>query len=218
MYRLLNLIAVGLHVIGYTVAGVFITNTRLVGWEVGKYKQVMIVGHLLLWPLVGLVRSFGSGGFWGFLRSLLLPLSNGWLSRALFVGLGTRYLAQEVHRRAHPKPLPDEVFSTEVENADLTSHVLKTGLPDNAYMRLVPSGLNHIFRLQVTTHTISLKGLPQQFDGFSMVQLSDFHHGSFTSEEFVRCVVERTLQLSPDLVVLTGDTQTEQRVIEDIAR
>ncbi|HEX8229968.1 MAG TPA: metallophosphoesterase [Chloroflexia bacterium] len=218
MYKLLNLIAVALHVVGYTVAGVFVANTRLVGWEAGKYKQIIIVVHLLLWPLVGLARSFGNGGFWGFLRSLLFPFSWGWLSRALFVGLGTRYVAQEVYRRTHPKPLPSEVASAHVEDADLTSHVVKAGLPDNLYMRLVPSDLNHVFRLQVSTHTVRLNNLPPQFDGFSIVQLSDFHHGSFTSEEFVRCVVQKTLQLSPDLVVLTGDTQTEQRDIEDIAR
>ncbi|MDQ3703818.1 MAG: metallophosphoesterase [Chloroflexota bacterium] len=218
MYKLLNLIDVALHVIGYTVAGVFVANTRLMGWEAGKYKPVIVVAHLLLWPLVGFARSFGSGGFWAFLRSLLLPFSRGWLSRALFVGLGTRYLAQEVYRRTHPRTLPSEVLSGEVEDADLTSHVLRAGLPDNLYMRLVPPGLNHVFRLQVSTYTVSLNNLPPQFDGFSIVQLSDFHHGGFTSEEFVRCVVEKTLRLSPDLVVLTGDTQTEQRDIEDIAR
>ena len=218
MYKLLNIIAVALHVIGYTVAGVFVANTRLVGWEVRRYKQIVIVANLLLWPLVGFVRSFGHGGFRGFLRSLLLPFSKGWLPRALFVALGTRYLAQEVYRRTHPEPLPGEVLSMEVEDADLTSHVLKAGLPDNPYMRLVPSGLNHVFRLQVSTHTVRLSGLPRQFDGFSIVQLADFHHGSFTSEEFVRCVVQKTLQLSPDLVVLTGDTQTEQRDVEDVAR
>lgn len=213
MYRLLNLIAVALHIIGYTVAGVFFTNTRLVGWEVRKYKQIMIVANLLLWPFVGLVRSFGRGGFWGFLRSLLLPLSKGWVSRAFFVGLGARYLVQEVYRRTHQAAVP-EVLSRVVEDADLTSQVLSAGLPDNAYMNLVPYGLNHIFRLQVVTHTVKLAGLPSQFDGFRIVQLSDFHHGSFTSDEFVRCVVEKGLQLAPDLIVLTGDTQTQREDIE----
>ncbi|MEA2574594.1 MAG: uncharacterized protein QOH93_1892 [Chloroflexia bacterium] len=218
MYKLLNVIAVALHVIGYTVAGVFVTNTRLIGLEIRNYKQVLIVGNLLLWPLVGFVRSFLGGGFWGFLRSLLLPFSRGWLLRTLFVALGARYLAQEVYRRAHPKPVPGEVVSTVVEDADLTAHVLKTGLPENPYMRLVPAGLNHAFRLQVTTRTVKLKCLPRQFDGFTMVQLSDFHYGGFTSKEFVRCVVEKTLELSPDLIVLTGDTQTEQRDVEEVSR
>lgn len=218
MYRLLNLIAVALHVIGYAVAGVFFTNTRLIGLEVRRYKQIIVVANLLLWPFVGLVRSFGREGFLGFLRSLLLPLSAGWLWRALFVGLGARYLAQEVHRRAHPTRTPGEVSSTAVEDADLTAQVLRVGLPDNAYMRLVPRGLNHMFRLQVVTHTVRLACLPRQFDGFSLAQLSDFHYGSFTSAEFVRCVVERALQLSPDLIALTGDTQTERRDVEAVAR
>ncbi|HEY0072351.1 MAG TPA: metallophosphoesterase [Chloroflexia bacterium] len=216
MYRLLNLLAVALHIIGYVVAGVFVTNTRLVGWEVRRYKQLIIVANLLLWPLVGFVRSFGHGGFWGFLRSLLLPFSRGWWSRAFFLGLGARYLAQEVYRQAHPVTVT-EVLSTIVEDADLTPQVLAAGLPDNAYMRLVPSGLNHMFRLQVVTHTVKLACLPPQFDGFSIVQLADFHYGSFTSGEFVRCVVERTLQLAPDLVVLTGDTQTQREDIEAVA-
>jgi uncharacterized protein len=218
MYRLLNSIAAALHVVGYAVAGVFFTNTRLVGWEVRRYKHIIVVANLLLWPLVGLVRSLRRGGSWGFLGSLLLPFSRGWLSRAFFVGLGTRYLAQEVYRRTHPVPASCEVLSTVVEGADLTSRALKAGLPGNFYMRLVPSGLNHIFRLQVATHTVRLACLPPRFEGFNVVQLSDFHHGSFTSEAFVRGVVEKALHLSPDLIVLTGDTQTRQEDVEEVAR
>ena len=218
MYRLLNLIAVALHVIGYTVVGVFVTNTRLVGWELHKYKHLAVVAHLLSWPLLGLVRAFGRGGFWGFARSLLLPLSPGWLSRAFFVGLGARYVVQELYRRAHPVEAPAELVKTEVEDADVTPRVLKAGLPVNRYMRLVPYKINHAFRLQVVTHTLKLAGLPREFDGFSIVQLTDFHHGDFTSDEFVRCVVEKALQLSPDLIVLTGDTQTHREDIEPMSR
>lgn len=52
---------------------------------------------------------------------------------------------------------------------------------------------------------IRLAKLPKALDGFSIVQLSDLHIGMTIDRAFVQRVVDRANELSPDLIVLTGD-------------
>jgi uncharacterized protein len=59
--------------------------------------------------------------------------------------------------------------------------------------------------IEVVPITISLAGLPDVFDGFRIVQLSDIHLREFTEEAFLREIVKRVDALRPDLVALTGD-------------
>lgn len=56
-------------------------------------------------------------------------------------------------------------------------------------------------------HTVELTvpNLPQQLDGFSLVQLSDLHIGPLLKGTWVHDVVAKTNALDPDVVVLTGD-------------
>lgn len=47
--------------------------------------------------------------------------------------------------------------------------------------------------------------VPQGLAGYRIVQISDFHIGSFVGTDFVERVVRETMDLAPDLVVFTGD-------------
>jgi uncharacterized protein len=60
-------------------------------------------------------------------------------------------------------------------------------------------------QLTVEYVTIPVSGLPEAFDGFRIVQMSDFHLYPLTQPELVRRAVEISNGLDPDLVVLTGD-------------
>src|SRR5262245_52983124 len=53
--------------------------------------------------------------------------------------------------------------------------------------------------------TLPLKGLHPAFDGFRIVQLSDFHYQPYTQLEDISRAVTQANSLKPDLVVLTGD-------------
>jgi predicted MPP superfamily phosphohydrolase len=64
------------------------------------------------------------------------------------------------------------------------------------------------YRLQLKKIEIPLSRLPQQFDGFSIAQLSDFHYEEEFSAVPIRRSVELVNSLSPDLVVFTGDFVT----------
>lgn len=57
--------------------------------------------------------------------------------------------------------------------------------------------------LQVTNYTISSDRIPENFDGFSIVQISDLHNTAFGKNNCRLLAQIRTL--SPDIIVITGD-------------
>lgn len=60
--------------------------------------------------------------------------------------------------------------------------------------------------LQVTDYTVASEKLPEEFDGFKIVQLSDLHGAQFgeDNDELIAAVAE----LEPDIIALTGDFVT----------
>jgi predicted MPP superfamily phosphohydrolase len=68
--------------------------------------------------------------------------------------------------------------------------------------------------VEVTRPRIALARLPKAFEGFRIVQLSDFHISPFmTANEIRRCVTIAT-GLKADLVVLTGDYVADDAAAE----
>ena len=57
--------------------------------------------------------------------------------------------------------------------------------------------------LQTTRVQVELSGLPQGFDGFKIVHLSDLHGHEYGEDS--RELVERVAREDPDLIVITGD-------------
>lgn len=53
--------------------------------------------------------------------------------------------------------------------------------------------------------TIDIRGLPPQFDGYRMLQLTDLHISRLFPAAWTRRVVERSNALGVDLIVVTGD-------------
>lgn len=52
---------------------------------------------------------------------------------------------------------------------------------------------------------VKIPGLDPRLDGFKIVQLSDLHIGPTLKRDFLQAVVDRTNELDPDLVAITGD-------------
>lgn len=52
---------------------------------------------------------------------------------------------------------------------------------------------------------VSCKGLPEQFDGYRIVHLSDLHCSTSARRDRFERIVERVNGLKPDLVAITGD-------------
>ncbi len=61
-------------------------------------------------------------------------------------------------------------------------------------------------RLEVKNVEISLSGLPEEFDGYRILQLSDLHVGTYgTDTAFVSCLVAAANSQNADAIVFTGD-------------
>jgi predicted MPP superfamily phosphohydrolase len=59
--------------------------------------------------------------------------------------------------------------------------------------------------VQIKELEIRLRGLPRALAGFRLVQISDVHIGPLLRRDWVGHVVDRIVELSPDLVAITGD-------------
>ena len=52
---------------------------------------------------------------------------------------------------------------------------------------------------------VVIRGLPRQFDGYAILQLTDLHISRLFPVSWARAVVERSNQLGVDLIAITGD-------------
>lgn len=66
-------------------------------------------------------------------------------------------------------------------------------------------------RLELKHITFTSPDLPPYFDGFRLVQITDFHLGSFPpGNDFVQKVVDATNNEEPDMILFTGDLVNNQ--------
>lgn len=62
------------------------------------------------------------------------------------------------------------------------------------------------YRIDVVPVEVTVAGLPDSFDGYTIAQISDLHVGTYAGDTaFVGRVVDRINSLHPDLIVFTGD-------------
>lgn len=66
-------------------------------------------------------------------------------------------------------------------------------------------------RLELKHITFTSPDLPPYFDGYRLVQITDFHLGSFPpGNDFVQKVVDATNNEEPDMIIFTGDLVNNQ--------
>ena len=73
------------------------------------------------------------------------------------------------------------------------------------------AALTEPYMLSIEHERIRLSRLPKAFDGFRVVQLSDIHHGPFSSREQIERAVDTANRLQPDIIALTGDYISKER-------
>ena len=73
----------------------------------------------------------------------------------------------------------------------------------------LPVGFDGIFfgkyRYRIINYEIKFKNLPKKFDGYKLVQLSDFHCGSLENKHMVDKAIKMINDENADLIVFTGD-------------
>lgn len=67
-------------------------------------------------------------------------------------------------------------------------------------------------RVEVSSHDLTLPGLPPAWEGARVLHASDLHYGNPRSEWLFKWLVATVSELRPDLVILTGDfVQSSER-------
>jgi len=61
------------------------------------------------------------------------------------------------------------------------------------------------YNFRVIRQTLTFDDLPEEFDGFTIAQLSDIHSGSFDNRKMVEYGVDLVNEQNPDLILFTGD-------------
>lgn len=75
-----------------------------------------------------------------------------------------------------------------------------------AALLLAAIGVHQAMRVPpVKDIEVAIKDLPPQFDGYTMLQLTDMHISRLFDEPWARAVVDRSNALGVDLIVITGD-------------
>ena len=69
-------------------------------------------------------------------------------------------------------------------------------------------------RIVTTEYALSYQNLPEDFDGFRIVQLSDVHGAVFGPDN--ARLIERVAACEPDLIAVTGDLADKNSDLEDI--
>ncbi len=67
------------------------------------------------------------------------------------------------------------------------------------------AGTHARHEIEVTQRTIPIRNLPDSFQDFRIVQISDIHLEEYTEPYFLERVVAQVNDLAPDLVLITGD-------------
>lgn len=107
--------------------------------------------------------------------------------------------------RAIRKP-PRVVLAEQTRTLDLWSELGPRLIGDNPVAAMTRLPGNGVFRVDFTELTLGLVGLPPQWDGLTILALSDVHfHGSPSQLFFERIVDELARGPLPDLVCLLGD-------------
>ena len=78
---------------------------------------------------------------------------------------------------------------------------------------LVLLSMGFISPLKVTKYNIHSSTLPKEFDGYKIVQISDFHCKEFGNNE--DSLIRAVKKLNPDIIFLTGDIVDEDHTVEN---
>jgi uncharacterized protein len=95
--------------------------------------------------------------------------------------------------------------STTLTRREVASRALSTSVAAVASGSVLYGSLRERHDLQISDVTVTIPNLPPDLEGLTIVQLTDLHIGIFTGMRELDVMIEKTLRLRPDVVVITGD-------------
>ena len=132
--------------------------------------------------------------------SYLLPFL---YSRACWVA-GFAFLIVTVVRLLRRRPAV--VMDERTETIDIAKELGLRPVGDGKYRRVAGVGINGLFRVDFTTLTLAVPGLPAAWDGLTILHLSDLHFYGTPGRDYYDAIVRHCVAGgTPDLLVLSGD-------------
>lgn len=104
--------------------------------------------------------------------------------------------------------------SVTAEKISRNEFIVKTGMLVAAipFGSMIYGMMRGAYNYTVRSVNVKHKGIPEKFNGYRIVQISDLHTGSFTFQHKVERAVEMILNLKPDVIFFTGDLVNERSV------
>lgn len=100
---------------------------------------------------------------------------------------------------------PAALTSSESHVVDMTERLGGKPLGNGPFRMLARLPGNEIFRVEFSEKEFHLPGLPPEWEGLSIVQLSDFHFLGTMDRRFFEEATDLAGEMQPDLFVFTGD-------------
>lgn len=117
------------------------------------------------------------------------------------------------------KPTPEQV---QMESRRRFVQSLGWGAASVPFVMVGHGMLKTVYDFEIVRKTIAIPGLPRQFEGLRIVQISDLHAGSFPDSEPLQEVARLLSNLRPDMLVHTGDWvndhPSEMRIVGDLLK
>jgi predicted MPP superfamily phosphohydrolase len=101
---------------------------------------------------------------------------------------------------------PPALRSRRSEIIDTTAILGSKPAGDGKWRRMACLPGNQVFQVEFTELTLGLTDLPAEWDGLTILHLSDLHLSGTPSRKFYQCVLDRCVnQGPPDILAITGD-------------
>ncbi len=109
---------------------------------------------------------------------------------------------------------PKCVTSTSSTVVDIVEQLQSRPLMDGPFFWMTRFPLNEIFQVEYSEKDVVLPRLPREWDGLTVLHLSDFHFIGTVTKPFFERALTIAMEKSADLVVFTGDLLDDPKLIE----
>jgi predicted MPP superfamily phosphohydrolase len=103
------------------------------------------------------------------------------------------------------RPPPRALIESKSDIFDVAKHLGEQPVGSTKKRRLALLPYNEIFRVEFAERTLCLPRVPPEWDGLTILQLSDIHLCGSPDKAFFRAVMDRCNQPEPDILAVTGD-------------
>ncbi len=217
MMPLLEILGFGLAILGHGFLWVALVNRlHAIGWSRLWTKAISLVCYTFFWGLLAAATwtVARDGQIAGTPLSDALPINSpGGVYFGLCVFAGVGIFAHWLWRKLTDRPAP-AVLGNQTEVLDvaaLCGRSLVHGFRGKAYS-LVPG--NQVVQLHIHEMQLAVARLPTALQGLSIAHLSDLHMTGQVDQAYFRTLVERTLALNADLIVIAGDLFDNAKCLE----